>query len=139
MNADKPSSSSDMKYFKANPTHSKNDENLESKFETILEISPNEAIHHFVSGIPTKESHLEVIKLNKDESKLTHKNLTGGIEDEEEEESFRYQRILDWLEEVETGEEAEQCVHDVIEESNSPEYARANAIIVVYDENESNS
>ncbi len=116
---------------------------VETRFETILEISPNEAIHHFVSGMPEKpvpvvsDNLIGVEETRSSEGLLRQERLCEEEEDEEEEDTYRYQRILDWLEGVRTGDDAEQCVHDVIDDAEttaSPEFARANAIVVVYDE-----
>ena len=126
-------------------TTPRNEDGIETRFETILEISPNEAIHHFVSGMPDRPPPILSENMNPNNTEgsitdeLTQANLgLGGDEeeDEEQEEVYRYQRIIDWLEQVQTGEHAEQCVHDVIQEDEtvSPEFARANAIVVVYDE-----
>ena len=55
-------------------------------------------------------------------------------ESEEEEDRLWGERISRWLDGVVTGEEACQQVLDNVVTSQSPEFQKANAIIVVYGE-----
>ena len=61
---------------------------------------------------------------------LTRENLKGV--EEFEEERFTTERILEWLETAATGDEALQQVHHDL--GDFPEFAQANAIVVVYNE-----
>ena len=107
---------------------------IETRFETIMEISPNETVRHLASGVPLKREVTE-------EKRLTKEKLLSMEEDEDEEDRRWTERIRRWLEKVATGGEACQEVHDDVVTSyydnatpQSPEFARANAIVVVYGE-----
>jgi len=105
---------------------------IETSFDTIMVISPNKTNQncHFVHGIPLKQES----KQYKEE--LTQEKLLFIEEDEDEEDRWLRERIRRWLEEVATGEEACQEVHNEIVTSQSPEFREANAIIVVYQEDD---
>ena len=95
-----------------------------------MEISPSNP------GVsPNKELKEEV---------LTKEKLRSMEDLNEEEEDRRWgERIRSWLEEAATGVEAWQKVHDdivtsyygdIVTTQKSPEFSRANAIVVVYGE-----
>ena len=91
-----------------------------SKFKTIFEIPADHG---------QEVSHEE--KLETCIKPLTKENLKENSESEEEE--ILGERILNWLETAATGKEALQQVHHTL--GGSPEFAEANAIVVVYNEN----